>query len=100
MSDNLCKVFISYAHNSEQHKDIILKYSNELINPGGLDCWIDRYVEDAIIPDGWPNWMRKKVNESDFVIVVCCPTYHARFEKNPDQERKGLGAKFESTLIL
>jgi SEFIR domain len=93
------KIFISYAHDDEAHRLFILNYSDSLINPGGLDCWIDRYAEGAIIPEGWPHWMRKKISEANFVLVVCSPIYHARFNRDPSQDGKGLGAKFETTLI-
>jgi hypothetical protein len=95
-----CRVFISYAHDNEPHKEFVLQYSDSLINPGGLDCWIDRYVEDATPAEGWPFWMHTQIREAKYVLVVCSPKFLSRFEKNPDEAGKGLGVKFESTLML
>jgi hypothetical protein len=71
MSGITCRVFISYAHDSEDHKTLILKYSDFLNNPGGLECWIDRYVEDAEIPGGWHHWMRIQIKEAKYVCISC-----------------------------
>jgi len=93
------RIFISYAHDSAEHSQLVLEYSDFLNNPGGLDCWIDQYMEGADMPEGWPRWMRQMVSLSKHVIVICSPKYLARM--NGDEENgKGLGAKFESTLIL
>lgn len=94
-----CRVFISYAHDSNEHRDFLLKYSNWLITPGGLDCSIDHYVEDSDLPEGWPHWMRTQIREAKYVLVVCSPKYLARYNRDQKEEGKGKGVKFESTLI-
>jgi hypothetical protein len=38
------KVFISYSHDSQEHKDRILALANRL-RAGGIDCNIDQYEE-------------------------------------------------------
>lgn len=100
MDLSLLSVFVSYAHDSEEHKQFVLNYSDWLNNPGGIECWIDRYVEDADIPEGWHHWMRRKIRDAGYVLVVCSPKYHARFNQEEQESGKGLGVKFESTLIL
>jgi hypothetical protein len=100
MPPKTCRLFISYAHDSAEHKEFILEYANWLNNPGGLDCWIDRYVEDAMLPEGWPLWMRNQLSEANFVLVVCSPKFLERFEHKLTEEGKGKGVKFESTLMM
>lgn len=96
----ISRVFISYAHESDAHRQSMLNYSNWLNNPGGLDCWIDQYVEDSDMPEGWPHWMMGQIKAAKYVLVVCSQKYLARFERAPEEVGKGLGAKFESTLML
>jgi hypothetical protein len=95
-----CRIFVSYAHDSEDHKQAVLDYSDWLNDPGGMDCWIDRYVEDSDMPHGWPHWMMTQIEEAKYVLVVCSERYLARYYKRPEEEGKGLGVKFESTLIV
>jgi SEFIR domain-containing protein len=100
MIETSCRVFISYAHDSEPHKQLILEYANWLNDPGGLDCWIDRFMEDSDMPEGWPHWMRGQIREAKYVLVVCSPKFLARYNGAPEEHGKGLGAKFESTLMV
>lgn len=93
-------VFISYTHDSDEHKGFVLKYSDSLNDPGGLDCWIDQYVEDAGVERGWPHWMRTKTSNAKYVLVVCTKKYLDRFNGEPSEAGKGKGSKFESYLML
>ncbi len=49
------KVFISYSHDSEQHKASILALADRLCREG-LDCTIDQYI-NGFPPEGWQRWM-------------------------------------------
>ena len=90
------KVFISYAHESEQLSDQVLSFSNELRSLG-IDAEIDQYEEAPA--QGWAKWMLQQIDESDFVLVVASPIYYAR-SKGSNNESKGLGAKWETTQII
>jgi len=50
--DNV-KVFISYSHDSDQHKDRVLTLSDRL-RADGIDCTIDQY--ETFPPEGWARW--------------------------------------------
>ncbi|HWK06223.1 MAG TPA: SEFIR domain-containing protein [Puia sp.] len=100
MSASSCRIFMSYAHDNDPHKQFVLDYSDSLINPGGIDCWIDRYMEDTDMPEGWPFWMHKQIQAAKYILVVCSPKYLARFDRDPSEDGKGNGVKFESTLML
>lgn len=60
------KVFISYAHQSEPLSNDVLELSNSL-RAKGVGSEIDQYEE--LPQEGWPKWMMRQVQESDF---VCC----------------------------
>lgn len=91
-------VFISYAHDSESHKQQALELADNL-NGLGIDCWIDRYVEDNPPKRGWPMWMEERIRLSSFILLVCSERYLARVEGREDKS-KGRGVKFESILLV
>lgn len=93
MKDKNSKVFISYSHDSKDHQDRVLNLSNRLRSEG-IDCSLDQYEESP--PEGWPKWMDRNVKKADFVLVVCTKTYYDRVM---GEDEKGLGIKWESTLI-
>jgi hypothetical protein len=86
-------LFISYSHDSKEHQDKVLLLSNRLRSEG-IDCSLDQYEDSP--PEGWPKWMDRKVNKSDFVLVICTETYYKRVM---DEDENGMGIKWESTLI-
>ncbi len=92
--DNL-KVFISYSHDSDQHKDRVLVLSDRL-RADGIDCTIDQYETSP--PEGWARWCDRKIEEADFVLVACTQTYVQRF-KGIDTTEKGKGVKWEGAII-
>ncbi|MDF7819855.1 toll/interleukin-1 receptor domain-containing protein [Runella sp. MFBS21] len=86
-------LFISYSHDSKEHQDRVLNLSNKLRGEG-IDCILDQYEDSP--PEGWPKWMDKNIKKSDFVLVVCTEVYYNRVMGD---DEKGLGIKWESTLI-
>jgi hypothetical protein len=89
------RVFISYTHDSEEHKDRVWELSAALRNDG-IDCTIDEQLFSP--PEGWPRWSRDQIHESQFVLVVATETYKRRYE-GKDEPGKGLGAKWEGFVI-
>lgn len=89
------KVFISYSHDSDTHRERILELSDRL-RDDGIDCWIDQY--EPTPPEGWPRKMDKGIREADFVLMVCTETYLKRLQLE-EEEGKGLGVAWEGSLI-
>ena len=89
------RVFISYSHDSKEHKDRVWDLC-ERLRKDGIDCRIDQH--EVSPPEGWPRWCRNQVQESQFVLVVCTEIYNQRYEgKAPAGE--GKGAKWEGFII-
>lgn len=90
------RVFISYSHDSEEHRERVLGLA-ERLRQDGLDAQLDQYVNGSPV-EGWPRWMRAQLKAAEFVLVVCTDTYYRRFfgEEEPG---KGNGADWEGTLI-
>lgn len=86
------RVFISYSHDSYDHADRVRALSDRL-RTDGIDCLIDQYVTAP--PEGWPLWMSKQVEESNFVLVVFTRRYTLK-----SRECQRSGARFESVLVL
>ena len=70
------KVFISYAW-EEDTKTWAHEFSTRL-RSDGVDTILDQW---HVIPgDSLPEFMEKSVSESDFVLVICTPTYKKKSE--------------------
>lgn len=89
------KVFISYSHDSEEHKDRVLALSDRL-RADGIDCIIDQHETSP--SEGWAIWMSNQVVEADFIIVVCTETYERRF-RGKEETEDGLGVVWEGAII-
>jgi len=89
------KVFISYSWDSAEHKSIILSFANSL-RIHGIDCNIDQYEVSPF--EGWLNWMRNQVEESDFVLLVCTEKYYRRY-RGKEKLGQGKGVVWEGAII-
>lgn len=89
------RVFISYSHDSEEHRAQVRALADRLC-ADGVDCTIDQYVPHPA--EGWPSWMDHQIEEADFVLVVCTETYFRRVTRR-EEPGAGRGATFESVLI-
>lgn len=89
------RVFISYSHDSEAHRDVVLGLANRLRNDG-IESWIDQYVPGFPV-QGWPRWMETEIEQADFVLLVCTPLYLKRFHGNDVDG--GRGVNFEGVII-
>lgn len=90
------KIFISYSHDSEAHREQVLGLS-ECLRSDGMETILDRYINGSPIA-GWPRWMLDQLNAADFVLVVCTPTYYRRF-RGHEAPGKGKGVDWEGALI-
>lgn len=89
------RVFISYSHDSDTHREFVRNLANDL-RRDGLDCQIDQYV-NGFPPEGWQRWMENQIEQADFVLIVCTPLYLQRYRGNdPDG---GRGVNFEGVVI-
>ena len=90
------KVFISYSHDSDPHRDRVLALANRL-RADGVTAMIDRYVQSP--PRGWPDWCEAQIRNADFVVMVCTETYLRRVT-GEEEPGKGKGVRWEGRLSL
>lgn len=89
------KVFISYSHKTEKFDNKVLKFANKLRQDYDIDAMIDQYIEAPA--EGWPLWMERQIEISDFVLIVCTKSY---FEKIEDCDpNNGKGAIWEMGIV-
>jgi len=72
------KVFLSYSHDSAEHKQWVLDLAIRLVH-GGIDARIDAW---SLEPGGdLPHFMETQLAEVDRVIMVCTDTYVQKSNK-------------------
>lgn len=70
------KVFISYSHDSEEHRENV-RLLAEKLHKERVDCSIDLYVAHKLTND-WLRWMEREIEEAKFVLIVCTQKYKER----------------------
>lgn len=90
------KVFISYAHESDELSDKVLNFSNYLRSQR-IYSEIDQYEEAPA--EGWPKWMMRQILEADYVLIVASQLFAKRFSDFSGKD-DGLGVKWETSLII
>lgn len=86
------KLFISYCHESTELDKKVLDLSDKF-RANGIESTIDQYLQNP--EEGWQLWMLNQINNSDYVLVVCTPSYYDRAVNQPEI---GKGVRFESML--
>ena len=66
------KVFISYSHDSQEHKKWVLDLATRLRN-NGVDAIIDQWA--LRVGDDLPHFMETHLSNSDYTVIVCTDNY-------------------------
>jgi len=75
MSHTPPRVFISYSHDTAEHKKWVLKFATTLRNRG-IDAVLDQW--DLKAGDDLPHFMETNLADSDYILMVCSETYVER----------------------
>lgn len=89
------RVFLSYSHDSPEHKARVLALATRLVTEG-VDARLDQWVIDP--EGGWPLWTERQITDADFVLLVCTDIYRKRVERQ-DEVEGGAGAFWEANII-
>lgn len=90
------RVFLSYSHDSAEHRQNIADFAQQL-RLHGIDARLDQFVENQP-PLSWPRWMTDEIKTADFVLLVFTENYARRFE-GKEQVGHGLGSAWEGSII-
>ncbi|SCY68243.1 TIR domain-containing protein [Thiohalorhabdus denitrificans] len=75
----MSKVFLSYCHKDEQHKEDLLKFLNPLINETHIEIWNDEQLDPG---DDWHKEIQEKLKEYDKVVAIITPNFLASYYIN------------------
>ncbi|RUO38619.1 hypothetical protein CWE13_02950 [Aliidiomarina shirensis] len=84
------KIFISYSHDSQDHKKWVLDLATRL-RGSGIDAIIDQW--ELRPGDDLPHFMETHLADSDYVIMVCSDTY-------VEKANKGVGGVGYEKMII
>lgn len=73
------KVFVSYSHDSEEHKEWVLKLSSDL-RRHGVDIILDQW--DVRLGDDLPFFMEQGLSFSNLVLCICSEKYVEKSNAN------------------
>lgn len=86
------KIFISYSHDSNKHKEAVKLLAEEL-RAAGCKVAIDQNDEPET---GWYSWCESQIIKSDYIVMVCTKFY---FNKVYSEDTLPSGVKFEGYCI-
>jgi hypothetical protein len=84
------KAFISYSHDSPEHKSWVLKLASDL-RAIGVDVVLDQW--DLALGQDVSLFMQKGISEADRVVLVCSSAYVSKSEKGVG------GAGYERLIV-
>ncbi|NBR86217.1 MAG: TIR domain-containing protein [Proteobacteria bacterium] len=84
------KVFISYSHDTPEHKKWVGEFASKLV-AHGVDVILDQW--DLGLGDDVPKFMEKSVGEADRVLMICTETY----VRKADDGKGGVG--YEAMIV-
>lgn len=88
-------VFISYSHDSEEHKRWVLEFAQELVKQHGIEVDFDAWNK---LGTDIVRSMKEGISRCDFVLMICTENY----VKRADEGKGGVGYEtmiFDSELI-
>ncbi len=90
------RVFISYAHDSADHQNNVLRFANFLQARVGLDVHLDIWDDD--IRRDWALWAEGQLIEADYIMVIASPKFRrtAGGRVTPDD---GRGSQYEAAIM-
>jgi hypothetical protein len=88
------RVFISYSHDSEEHRRRVLELVQQL-RRDGIDAWLDQFETSPA--QGWPRWLDEQVQSANFLVLVCTEPFRRHFEGRETADRYR-GVKYEALI--
>lgn len=88
MTVDVPKVFVSYAHESDEHKAQVLALAT-MLRDAGVDVVLDQWSDDT--RQDWYAWAVREMTAADFVLVMASERYWVTGDGNgPSLEHRGL----------
>jgi SEFIR domain-containing protein len=88
MTAEIPKVFVSYAHESDEHKAQVLAFAT-FLRRAGIEAVLDLWSANA--RQDWYSWAIKEMTDADHVLVVASARYRMTGDgTNPSAEHRGV----------
>jgi tetratricopeptide (TPR) repeat protein len=94
-ADAPARVFISYAHDNEAHRNQVREFWL-FLRANGIDARLD--LSAAEKRTDWPEWLTEQVRDADFILVIASPQYRLNAEGDGDPGT-GRGVQWEARHI-
>lgn len=89
------QAFISYAHDSDEHRSQVRRLWYFLRNHG-VDAWCDLDVAEE--RQEWPRLIESEMDRNAFILIIASPEYRERADRQPGNPH-GRGVEYEAALI-
>lgn len=97
MSDTTSpRVFISYTHDSPEHKADVRRFALFLRSGIGIDVHLDQWYD--VGRRDWAEWAEHQIRAADFVLVIASPDYRRR-SGSPAEPGDGPGSRYEIAIM-
>lgn len=90
------RVFITYAHDSQEHMDRVREFGDFLRSKIGLDVSLDQWFDNH--RRDWSAWAMENLTNADFILVIASPEYKRRAD-GAAPSSVGRGSQFEAAAI-
>jgi hypothetical protein len=90
------RVFITYAHDSPEHKTMVLQFAEFLRAHIGLDVHLDSWYDNR--RRDWSAWAVEQWTKADYFLVVASPAYRRRADGTAPAD-EGRGSQFEAAML-
>jgi hypothetical protein len=88
MAVDVPKVFVSYAHESDEHKAQVLAFAT-FLRDAGIEAILDLWSTGA--RQDWYSWAIREMTDADFVLVVASERYRTTGDGNgPSAVNRGV----------
>jgi hypothetical protein len=93
------KVFVSYSHDSDTHRERVAAFVSRLRREEGISVvWDDDSASVGGPNEGWSRWCERQIIECEFVLACCTEMYCERFDGEQPVDT-GKGVAWEAHLI-
>jgi hypothetical protein len=89
------RAFISYAHDSDDHRDLVREFWF-FLRRNGIDARSD--IDAAERRQEWAKWIDSQLTAGDFILVIGSPAYRQR-AAGFRNGTSGRGVEYEASLI-
>ena len=100
--DRIYTAFISYSWDPPNNKKRVLDLANKLRSEMRIIPELDQHFQakDSQPPsEGWDLWMKKKIEECDFILLICTKSYKEAYDLDIRDPNRGRGVAWEAKII-